>query len=71
MWFYSEQEPECEDSSKVTEEAILDSLFYGCDPENTGRVPVSRLVEFLRDTICGENGEVSTLFPMQLNFAWV
>ena len=70
MWSYPAQESECEDPCKVNEEAILDSLFYSCDPEDRGRVPVSRLIEYLRSTICGESGEVSKISRIMNNYLY-
>lgn len=44
---------ERDDPSRVSEDAdaILDSLFNACDTERTGRVSVSRLIEYLRNAI--------------------
>ncbi|XP_078359785.1 inositol 1,4,5-triphosphate receptor associated 2-like isoform X2 [Oculina patagonica] len=45
--------PEKEDPSKISDDpdAILDNLFYDCDKDNTGRVSVSKLIEYLRNAI--------------------
>ncbi|XP_074615626.1 inositol 1,4,5-triphosphate receptor associated 2-like [Acropora palmata] len=40
-----------DDPSSVSEEAILDSLFYACDTEHLGRVSVSKLIDYLRNAI--------------------
>lgn len=40
-----------DDPSSVSEEAILDSLFYACDAEHSGRVSVSKLIDYLRNAI--------------------
>ena len=37
-------------SRLITEEDLLDSVFYTCDVDNTGRIPVSRLIEYLKET---------------------
>lgn len=55
----SNLQDEREDPSKVSEDAILDSLFYACDGHNIGLVPVSRLIEYLRDAISNGTEEVT------------
>lgn len=39
---------------RVTEEAILDSLFYACDTNGTGFVAVSKLIDYLRSAIASD-----------------
>lgn len=37
-------------SKLVTEDDLIDSLFYKCDEEKTGEVAVSKLIEYLKLT---------------------
>ena len=55
------QSTEKDDPSRVSEDAILDSLFGACDTENSGRVSVSKLIEYLRNAISNGTEEVRTL----------
>lgn len=50
-----------EDPSKISEDpdAILDNFFYDCDRDNTGRVSVSKLIEYLRNAISSGTEEVN------------
>ena len=56
-------QPQEKEEPRVTEEAILDSLFYACDDKGTGFVAVSKLIEYLRSAIASDadnnNVEVS------------
>lgn len=45
-------------SRLITEEDLVDSIFYACDVDNRGQVPVSRLLEYLKFT-SGQASEVS------------
>ena len=60
MFCFQFQEPEKEDPSKISDDpdAILDNLFYDCDKDNTGRVSVSKLIEYLRNAISSGTEEV-------------
>lgn len=42
-----------DDPSKISDDAdaVLDNLFYDCDKDNSGRVSVSKLIEYLRNAI--------------------
>ncbi|XP_022786492.1 lymphoid-restricted membrane protein-like [Stylophora pistillata] len=42
-----------DDPSKISDDAdaVLDNFFYDCDKDNTGRVSVSKLIEYLRNAI--------------------
>ncbi len=37
-------------SRLITEEDLIDSLFYACDVQRDGQVHVSRLIEYIRFT---------------------
>jgi len=54
-----------EDPSKISEDpdAILDNFFYDCDRDNTGRVSVSKLIEYLRNAISSGTEEVFNALP--------
>jgi Ca2+-binding EF-hand superfamily protein len=43
-------EEELNNSQQLTEEDLIDSLFVTCDVEKLGRIPVSRLIEYLKFT---------------------
>lgn len=60
MFCFQFQGPEKEDPSKISDDpdAILDNLFYDCDKDNTGRVSVSKLIEYLRNAISSGTEEV-------------
>lgn len=55
------QGSEKEDPFKTSEDpdAILDNFFYDCDRDNTGRVSVSKLIEYLRNAISSGTEEVN------------
>ena len=44
-----------EDGLEPDEEALLDSIFHHCDQNNTGKVKVSRLIEYLSENAVGGN----------------
>lgn len=62
------QGPEKEDPSKISDDpdAILDNLFYDCDKDNTGRVSVSKLIEYLRNAISSGTEEVFNVLPCNI-----
>ena len=63
------QGSEKEDPTKISEDpdAILDNFFYDCDRDNTGRVSVSKLIEYLRNAISSGTEEVNlSLFTLYL-----
>ena len=37
-------------NSQLTEEDLIDSLFLTCDLDKIGKVPVTRLIEYLKST---------------------
>ena len=49
-----------DDPSKISDDAdaVLDNLFYDCDKDNSGRVSVSKLIEYLRNAISSGTEEV-------------
>lgn len=48
-------------SRLITEEDLIDSLFFTCDVGQTGKVPVSRIIEYLQFTT-GNDTEVRLRF---------
>ena len=48
--YTSEADESVNVSRLITEEDLIDSLFYTCDVDDTGKVPVSRLIEYLKFT---------------------
>ena len=64
------QGSEKEDPSKISEDpdAILDNFFYDCDRDNTGRVSVSKLIEYLRNAISSGTEEVLLMLFLVLSF---
>ena len=48
--YTSETDESVNVSRLITEEDLIDSLFYTCDVDDAGRVPVSRLIEYLKFT---------------------
>lgn len=38
-------------SRLITEEDLIDSLFFICDADKTGYIPVSRIIDFVKCTI--------------------
>ena len=47
-------------SRLITDEDLIDSLFFTCDVEQKGKVPVSTIIEYLKFT-AGNNNEVNLL----------
>ena len=41
---------ELNNSQQLTEEDLIDSLFVTCDVEKLGKIPVSRLIDYLKFT---------------------
>ena len=64
------QETEKDDPSRVSEEAMLDSLFHACDTEHSGRVSVSKLIDYLRNAISNGSEEVRPILWSTLLFSF-
>lgn len=64
------QETEKDDPSRISEEAMLDSLFHACDTEHSGRVSVSKLIDYLRNAISNGSEEVRLILCSTLLFSF-
>ncbi|XP_048578461.1 inositol 1,4,5-triphosphate receptor associated 2 [Nematostella vectensis] len=53
--------------SKLKEEAILDSLFYACEVDDSGKVPVSRLISYLRTAVAKDSNDNTPEFADNLD----
>lgn len=62
------QGPEKEDPSKISDDpdGLLDNLFYDCDKDHTGRVSVSKLIDYLRNAISSGTEEVFNVLPSNI-----
>ena len=50
----------------LSEEEMIDSLFYRCDIHDEGRVQISTIIQFLKN--CLGNGNVGTVCHWKKNF---